>query len=261
MGNFRGANIVVTAATSGVGRACVEALASEGANIYFGSRGLERVSELVEDLRNKYPEQKIAGVSVDLSDDVDVQNFWSRAGLFFEETPAILIANQPGPPPLAWSNYSVGDLRPIFDEFFFPFVDLVIKACNDMNATGKSSRIVLISSLSSLRRLPSMGYSNLIRTALRGLVRDLGNSYAGSDFSINGLALAAVLTERAKSFVPHSGDLVTQADIDKVADTLPRGRFMMPCEVARYALNLCNLDRQYMTGEMLDLGGGISEHY
>ena len=89
----------------------------------------------------------------------------------------------------------------------------------------------------------------------------MGNSYAGSDFSINGLALAAVLTERAKSFVPHSGDLVTQADIDKVADTLPRGRFMMPCEVARYALNLCNLDRQYMTGEMLDLGGGISEHY
>jgi len=96
---------------------------------------------------------------------------------------------------------------------------------------------------------------------LRGLVRDLGNSYAGSDFCINGLALAAVLTERAKSFVPHSGDHVTQADIDKVADALPRARFMMPYEVANYALNLCKLDEQYMTGEMLDLGGGISEHY
>src|SRR4051812_17902842 len=64
---LKGKLALVTGSSRGIGRAIAEKLASEGCDVVLNARGSADLERACDDLRQKYPNQKIVGCSADLS--------------------------------------------------------------------------------------------------------------------------------------------------------------------------------------------------
>lgn len=75
--SLKGKNVVITGASSGIGRAAAEAFASEGCNIVVVARGLKGINEVVEYCRSL--NVLAVGVSADMSINEDVERVVQEA--------------------------------------------------------------------------------------------------------------------------------------------------------------------------------------
>ena len=75
--SLKGKNVVITGASSGIGRAAAEAFASEGCNIVVVARGLKGINEVVEYCRTL--NVLAVGVSADMSINEDVEKVVKEA--------------------------------------------------------------------------------------------------------------------------------------------------------------------------------------
>jgi len=75
--SLKGKNVVITGASSGIGRAAAEAFASEGCNIVVVARGLKGINEVVEYCRTL--NVLAVGVSADMSSNEDVEKVVQEA--------------------------------------------------------------------------------------------------------------------------------------------------------------------------------------
>lgn len=75
--SLKGKNVVITGASSGIGRAAAEAFASEGCNIVVVARGLKGINEVVEYCRSL--NVLAVGVSADMSINEDVEKVVQEA--------------------------------------------------------------------------------------------------------------------------------------------------------------------------------------
>jgi len=75
--SLKGKNVVITGASSGIGRAAAEAFASEGCNIVVVARGLKGINEVVEYCRTL--NVLAVGVSADMSINEDVERVVQEA--------------------------------------------------------------------------------------------------------------------------------------------------------------------------------------
>ena len=75
--SLRGKTVVITGASSGVGRAAAEAFAKQGANIIVAARGQKGIDEVVDICRNL--NVTAIGFSADMSSEQDVENLAKEA--------------------------------------------------------------------------------------------------------------------------------------------------------------------------------------
>ncbi len=162
--DLRGARVLLTGASSGIGAALALRLAGEGARLVLASRGRERLEELAARIRERGGEA--TPVPADVADAAQ------RARLVGEAVAALggldVLINNAGVGAMGWfAEASAERLRRIFEVNFFAAVELTRLALPHLRR-GRQPMLVNVSSVVGRRGLPG------------------GAEYAASKFALTG---------------------------------------------------------------------------
>jgi NAD(P)-dependent dehydrogenase (short-subunit alcohol dehydrogenase family) len=113
----------------------------------------------------------------------------------------------------------------------------------------KYGRIVNISSV--IGRMGNFGQSNYAasKAGLIGLTKTLAKEFATKGITVNAIAPGYIGTDMVRS--------VPKEILDKIIAQIPLGRLGEPSEVAGAVAYLVSEDGAYITGQVIDLNGGL----
>lgn len=115
----------------------------------------------------------------------------------------------------------------------------------------KYGRIVNISSLWGIvSRAGRTGYT-MSKTALNGMTRSLAVELAPFNILVNAVAPGYVMTDLTRQNN-------SQAEIEKISQTIPMQRLAEPHEIANLVAFLCSEKNTYLTGQTIVVDGGYT---
>ena len=232
---------LVMGASSGLGLASAEALASEGANVtIFGRRRdlLEREAERIGAL----------AVRGDVTLPRDLEHAVERTVAAFGGLD-ILVVNSGGPPPGTALEVTPESLEHALELLVHPAVRLV-DLCLPHLAASEGGRIVAITSIASKEPVPHIALSNALRPAVAGLMKTLSRELGPRGITVNCVAPGRIATPRLDHLYP---DGPTESDL---AD-IPLGRWGEPRELGDVVCFLASDRARYVTGQTIVVDGGL----
>lgn len=111
---------------------------------------------------------------------------------------------------------------------------------------ARHGRIVNISSISGVSGLPGQVNYSAAKAALIGATKALSKEVAARKVTVNAVAPGFIAT-----------DMTADLDEAELKKTIPAGRFGKPEEVAALVSFLCSDEAAYITGQVIEIAGGI----
>lgn len=252
---------VVSGASKGIGRACAEELAAEGANVVLTARGRPALDEAVEAIRQKGG--SAVAVQADMTRKPDVQRTVLEARQAFGP-PDILVTNvypidvliDPQHPKRTFDDCTDDDFRTVYEQLVMSIVFLCRECLPDMKSRGWG-RIVNIGSSYMRTAAPDLTLSNVGRTAVVGLMKSLALQLYPYGITVNSMATGAFDTYVADQYVR----LQWNTTIKDMQEQNPAMRFGRPEEMAAVVASLCSERASYCTGQVIGVSGASSAIY
>lgn len=246
---LQGKVVLVTASTRGIGLACVERLAKEGATVYMGARNVERAKEIASELNKEGYQVKV------VYNDATVKESYKT---MVEE-----VVNQEGKIDILVNNFGTSN----------PKVDLDIKTTDYNEFIGTvdiNLASVFLSSQAAIPHMAANGGGSIINISSIGGIRpDISQmGYGTSKAAINYLT-ELIATQCARDNIRCNAVLPGMTATDAVNNNLsdafkefflkhtPIKRMGLPEEIAGTVLYFASDDSAYTTGQIVDVSGGF----
>jgi 3-oxoacyl-[acyl-carrier protein] reductase len=231
---------LITAASKGLGRACAEALAAEGARVFIVSRDEALLSEVQREIG------AVGHLAADLSEPsapaAAVQAAVEALGGL-----DILVCNAGGPPPGTFESTPLESWEVGYNLTLMSAVRLARAALPHLKESGRG-RIINFTSVSVRQPIPNLVLSNAFRSAVTAFAKTLSFEVAPHGVTVNNLAPGVILTDRARQLY---------ADLEAAARDIPARRLGTPEEFGAVCAFLCSAQAGYITGQTLGIDGGI----
>ena len=246
---LKGKSVVVTGASSGMGKAIVERFAKEGANIIAVARRKERLEALAESLKDE-PGKVIPYVG-DISKEETNVGAIDAAVKHFGRLDILI--NNAG---VMDDMSPIGDVRNetidhVFSVNLYAPIYAMRKAVQVFLEQGDGGNIVSIASLGGLRTVAGAVYS-ASKAAVISLTRNTAFMYMNEGIRCNAIAPGGIKSEIASSMgIPNP------KGYDRVKKVL--GAAPPPGEteqIASAALFLASDESSYISGDVLMVDGG-----
>lgn len=246
---LEGKSIVVTGASSGMGKSIVELFVREGAKVVAVARRKERLDELVASLEGE-PGCALAFVgdvssqeSIEAAIDFAVEQFGrldvlvNNAGVMDDMSPIGDIENE-----RIEKVFSVNVYGPMY---------AMRKAVQVFKAQGGGGNIVNVSSLGGARTAAGAIYC-ASKAAMNSLTRNTAFMYMEEGIRCNAIAPGGIATEIATSMgMPN---MAGYGRVQKVLAAAPAPG--APEDIANAALFLASDESSYVDGVILEVDGG-----
>jgi len=167
--DFKDKVVVVTGASSGIGRACAEEFAKRGANLVLAARQYVTLCEITADLEKRYGIKALA-VQTDVSKEEDCQSLVKQALVTFDKID-ILINNAGLSMRALFSEVDLSVLKNLMDVNFWGAVYCTKYALPEILKTKGS--IVGVSSIAGYRGLPGRTGYSASKFAMNGFMESL----------------------------------------------------------------------------------------
>ncbi|EJN57367.1 SDR family NAD(P)-dependent oxidoreductase [Halogranum rubrum] len=250
--DFDGDTVVVTGATSGIGREIAIRFASAGATVLnadIESEPKAAETPTHEVIRNRGGTAEF--VQTDVSNAADIRAVVERAR---EYGGVDVMVNNAG-------LFIGGSLLDVSEEEFEKIHEVNAKgvffgcqaAAQDMIDRGVEGSIVNTASISSFVAQRNQIQYDSTKAAVKMITRGAALELADHDIRVNAIGPGQIATEFIDGW---SEDAPEAAAKDELIKPVPAGRAGTPEDVAGAALYLASDDAEYVTGEVLMVDGG-----
>jgi NAD(P)-dependent dehydrogenase (short-subunit alcohol dehydrogenase family) len=236
---FSGKNVLVTGATSGVGREAAKLFAQHGAAVTVTGRDKARGHAVVDELATASTPARFIAADLNVPDQV--------RRLIQDTGPVDLLVNNAGFWELAPTE---GATEAGFDAMFAinvkaPF--LLAAAYAPVMAGNGGGAIVNVSTMVADRGMAGMAAYGASKAALESLTRSWAAEYGPRGVRINAVALGPTLTPASEPMADMLPSLTA---------AIPLRRAAQPIEVAHAIAYLCSEEATYVTGAVVPVDGG-----
>jgi 3-oxoacyl-[acyl-carrier protein] reductase len=246
---IRGKTAMVTAASRGIGYACAETLAQEGAHVVICARGTAALTQAAERIRDKTGARVLA-YPADVTKVEDIQRVTEVAVAEFGSVD-MLVAIGGSPPRGSFAETDEIRLKQGFDMTVLALYRLIHAVLPHMRAR-KWGRIVAVQSRSVKEPIPALTVSNATRPGAAGLLKDLSQELARDGILLNTVLPGRILTDRLREAATTD-----QSYLERQALELPIGRLGFAQEVADAIVFLASERASYINGVTLAVDGGL----
>ena len=237
---------IVTGGTRGIGRAIVLAVCEEGADCAFTySRDRNAAEALAQEVRRIG--RRALPVQLDVRDFEgakalveQVKQVFGRLDILVNNAgitkdKSLMMMNKED-----WTDVIDTNLTGVFN---------TTRACIITFLKQKSGNIVNISSVSGIHPLPGQVNYAAAKAGVIGFTKSLAKEVAPYNIRVNAVALGFIDTEMTAAFGEKTRE--------KFLNMIPLRRFGTAEEVAKTVLFLLGDESQYLTGQAVQLDGGL----
>ena len=248
---------MVAGASRGLGFAVARALAAEGALVSMSSRDAEAISVAAQRIQ-KDTGGTVLAVACDVQSAKDIAH-WHQATLDRFEGIDLLYTNSGGPPPGATLSFDDAAWQRAFELLLMSAVRMIRLAVPSMAMRGGGA-IVLPTSSSIKEPIANLALSNILRGAVSSLAKTLAIELASKKVRVNQLVPGRVDTDRLRELDEANSKragISIEEQQQKMAATIPLGRYGDASEFAAAAVFLLSDAASYITGATLQVDGGM----
>lgn len=237
--------VLVTGGAKGIGRAIVTRLAESGYDIIFTYRNsAQEAHALLDELSRQY-NIDIFAEQCDLSLERETLSLGEK----LSERPVYgLIYNAGTSYDCLTATFNEERAKQLMQINFWSFATL-FKCIARTMLRQKSSRVVAVSSIASLRGNKGNGPYAASKAALAAYVRVIASEYGKKGLIANTIAPGFVNTDM---LTPYTSSLTS------LTQSIPMKRFAEPTEIAELANFLLSDKCGYLTGETIAIDGGMT---
>ena len=233
---------IVTGGTRGIGRAIVEALSADGARVVLTYASNSALADEIADGEN------IFAFKADVADS-------ARAAEVVKEVRAslgridILVNNAGITRDKLLVRMSEADWDAVLDTNLKGLYNFTRPVSTAM-LKQRSGTILNISSISGLVGLPGQTNYSASKAGMIGFTKALAKELARAGITVNALALGLIDTDLTRGMAEEYRQ--------KALEQIPLGRYGQPSEVARIAKFLVSEEAAYITGQVIQVDGGLA---
>jgi 3-oxoacyl-[acyl-carrier protein] reductase len=238
---------VVTAASSGLGRATAAELVAEGAKVVLVARRADVLAEAVDE----FGAASAVAVTADLADADTAERAVRTARDTFGRLDGALISVG-GPPAGPVTSITDDQWRAAFDSVFLSALRVIGAVIE--HATADDPALAVVLSTSTKSPIPGLTASNGLRPGLGMLIKQLADENSPQGVRINGLLPGRIETERVQYLDSLAEDPAAARARGQAA--IPLRRSGAPAEFGRVAAFLLSPAASFVNGSMIPVDGG-----
>ena len=254
---LKGKTAIVGGASKGLGRACAEVLAGEGANIAMCSRSKPDIEKAAQEIRDATGVQVLAFAG-DLDRNETVREFVAAAAGKFGRLD-VLVSNSGGPPLAYAQNASEEQWATAVQRSLLFFARMAREALPHLKKAG-GARIINILASTVYQPIPNLALSGATRMGVVAWAKSLADEIGRDGILVNNVCPGSILSERMLSNVTsrakEKGISVEEALAERAAETAV-GRVGEPKELAYLVAFLASGRSSYITGTTMLVDGGL----
>ena len=241
--SLAGKTVLITGASSGIGRETALECARMGASVVITGRDKDRLDETLQHIESDDKTAIIADLTV--ADDIErlIEALPSLDG-------AVLCAGNSTTLPLQFGTRDKFD--DMFDINFFAPVEL-LRMLYKKKRLNKGASVVLIASIGGTHSfMPGNGIYGASKAALNSVMKYAAREFASRRIRVNSICPGMVDTP-----LIHRGT-ITEEQLAEDAKRYPLGRYGKPSDIALGAVYLLGDASSWLTGHDLVIDGGFS---
>ena len=244
---------LVTAASKGMGRACAQGLAAEGARVAMCARNEGELKTAADEVRASTKADVLA-VRADVTKAAEVIALVAQVKQAFGD-PDILIANCGGPPRGFFDEFTDEAWQGAVEVSLMSTVRLIRAVLPGMRAR-KWGRILTIQSVSVKQPLEDLLLSNAVRPGVAGMMKTLAGQLGKDGITVNTVCPGKIMTDRFLGGQKLSG-LSREEFLARAVEDVPVRRIGTPEEFANVVVFLASERASYVTGVAVQVDGGL----
>jgi 3-oxoacyl-[acyl-carrier protein] reductase len=248
-----GRTALVTASSKGIGKACAELLAANGANVIMCARGAEQLEAAAAEVR-RVGRAGVLAVPADITRAEQVEALLARARDEFSVID-ILVAIGGSPKRGGLDDITEEDLLQAFHMSVLALFRLA-KALLPAMRARRWGRVVTVQSRAVREPIPELLSSVATRPGVVGMLKYLSKEVAQDGVLVNTVVPGRILTDRFRAGTAASS-LGAEAYLQSKLSDIPVRRLGTPEEVASAVAFLCSERASYINGAVLQVDGGV----
>lgn len=237
--------VIVTGSAGGIGRGIAEQLAKEGANVVIADISVEKAQQTAEEISKEYGVKTLA-VKANIANSEEVKNMFNKTIEEFGEYDAIV------------NNAGINRDRMIHKMSYEEWDQVIAvnltgtfyctqEAVKYLRERGKGY-IVNISSGSWLGNIGQANYA-ASKAGVVGLTKTVSRELARKGVTANAICPGFIESDMTKAMNEDAWNVMM--------NKIPMGYAGKPSDVGKLVAFLVSDDARYITGEVINVGGGM----
>ena len=248
---------IVGGASKGLGRACAQALAREGAKVAICSRSKPDLDTAAKEIKDTTGAD-VLPFAGDLDRHETIRGLIATTVERFGRID-VLVNNSGGPPLARAHNATEEQWATALDRSLLFFARMAREALPHLKTSGRG-RIINILAATVYQPIPNLALSGVTRLGVVAFMKSLADEVGRDGILINNVCPGSILTERMLSNVTSRakelGISVDDALAQRAAETAV-GRVGEPDELAHLVAFLASSRSSYITGTTMLVDGGL----
>ncbi|GAB4509434.1 MAG: SDR family oxidoreductase [Anaerolineae bacterium] len=253
---LRGARVLVTASSQGLGAATARRFSLEGATVIINSRSLNKLQETAASI-NTESGNPVFTLAADVTDPEAAQRLVRNAAEMVGGLD-ILVTNAGGPPAGRFEDFDQAAWERATQLSFLSNVTLIRAALPYLKQSSRAA-ILTVTSISVKQPIDNLTLSNAIRPAVIGLTKTLSQELGPQGIRVNSILPGTTDTERIDTLMgsrASRNNSSVEEERAKAAAEIPLRRIGRPEEFANVAVFLCSPAASFVNGVAMPVDGG-----